>query len=569
MVVLTEKFRFIRDDVFLCPWVDSETGKQKLFIQKINLETNEVEFEDQIDCIHTAVTNISTTEFEDYQNDTDDQELLVKKTLDIRSSEKLTEINLTLEEKYFALKSWVASIADSNNEAFKVQSEIERYGHLAFPISNFLMRFMARADQDFLPDYLTKIEHECIYQGVKSESFILASLMPILNALNDNYINQELDNRRKFDINRKLSKDILILERPKLPEFDAQILERIIENPTFNLKVQFLLKFHIYIVYIAHKMKSDKNYLPNCIQKLISNKRKLIAFLIPILKLLFDDYRLAGKSLFGDAVGIIEDLGFPKNMMTQMYYKVYNIESREFNSYDDSTFGANNLIFNDISRVYGLKYMNNLKVLKIGGNLKNRGIKIREIKGLGHLTKLRELDLSLNNISIIEGLDHLRNLRILKIWGNKIKIIENIYQLPNLEELYLANNEITKIEGLNKLTKLKTLHLVANKIEKIEGLEKLTNLQILKLNNNKIEKIEGLDQLKNLKKLYIGGNKITKIEGLNQLTNLKELHLDGNEITEIEGFDHLPPNLKDYLPPNLEILDLGEFSFYNPIPTFA
>ena len=72
-----------------------------------------------------------------------------------------------------------------------------------------------------------------------------------------------------------------------------------------------------------------------------------------------------------------------------------------------------------------------------------------------------------------------------------------------------------------------------------------------------------------MKKLYIGGNKITKIEGLNQLTNLKELHLDGNEITEIEGFDHLPPNLKDYLPPNLEILDLEGFSFYNPIPTFA
>lgn len=105
MVVLTEKFRFIRDDVFLCPWVDLNTGKQNLILQKINLKTGEVEFEDKIACIHTAVTNISTKEFEDYQNKTDVQERINKKPLKIRSSENLREINLTPEEKFSALKS--------------------------------------------------------------------------------------------------------------------------------------------------------------------------------------------------------------------------------------------------------------------------------------------------------------------------------------------------------------------------------------------------------------------------------------------------------------------------------
>ena len=515
MVVLTEKFRFIRDDVFLCPWVDSETGKQKLFMQKIDLETNEVEFEDQIDCIHTAVTDISITSFKNYQIDADIQENLVKKTLDIRSSEKLTEINLTPKEKYFALKSWVAGIADSNDGAFKVQTEIERYGGLAFPLSNFLFKFMLKVDTKFLPEFLAKIERECIYEGVKSESFILMSLMPILRALDDNYIIQEIEYKKIFYSDRKLSENI-IFERPKIPEFDAQILEQIIENPTFNLKVQFLSFFSIYIVYIAHKMKTDKNYLPNCIQRLISNKGKLITFLIPILKLLFEDYKIEGKKLFGKAVGIIDGLGLPKKYLTQMYYKVYKIERSElysYNSYGNNPFGST---LKDISMVYGLKYLNNLKILNLSE------FKIREIKGLGHLTKLRELHLDGNNISKIEGLDKLKNLKVLHLWDNKIKKIEGLDQLTNLEELYLANNEIIKIEGLNHLTKLKTLHLVANKIEKIEGLEELKNLQILKLNDNKIKKIEGLDQLTNLEEIYLVNNEIIKIEGLNHLTKLKQ-----------------------------------------------
>ncbi len=88
MVILTEKFKFIRDDVFLCPCVDTETEKQWIEIQKIDLKTNEIEFKDSVKCIHT-------------------------------------EKNSSLKEKFFALKSWTAEIAEAGCESFKFQMEID------------------------------------------------------------------------------------------------------------------------------------------------------------------------------------------------------------------------------------------------------------------------------------------------------------------------------------------------------------------------------------------------------------------------------------------------------------
>ena len=267
MAILIEKFRFIKDDVFLCPRVDTETGKQKLIMQKINLETNEVEFKDFIGCIHTAVTDISTEEFEEYQNDTNVQEDLNNETLEIRSSEGLTEINLTPEEKFGALKSWAASIAESGHDAFRIQTEIEKYGNLAIPISNFLLKFMLRVDSEFIEEYILKIERECVYEGVKYDAFIFMSLMPIFELLWENY--QDQCEFRKYDI---------------------QALKILINNPTFELKEEFLLRFPFYIRY---KMENDENFFYNCIERLktkLTDENKLIENYIPFFDVIMQYY---------------------------------------------------------------------------------------------------------------------------------------------------------------------------------------------------------------------------------------------------------------------------------------
>ena len=40
-------------------------------MQKVDLETNQIEYEDTIECIHTAVCDIPVEEFEDVINDKD------------------------------------------------------------------------------------------------------------------------------------------------------------------------------------------------------------------------------------------------------------------------------------------------------------------------------------------------------------------------------------------------------------------------------------------------------------------------------------------------------------------
>jgi hypothetical protein len=268
MTILTEKFRFIRDDVFLCPRVDTETGRQQLFLQKINLNTEEIEFEDRIDCIHTAITNISPEEFENYKNNANAQESMNIKILEIRSSESLAEINLTPEEKFQALKSWAAGIAESGRDAFRIQNEIEKYGNLAIPISNFLIRFMVKVDSEFIEEYILKIERECVYEGVKYDPFIFMSLMPIFELLWTNYQDQD-----------------------KFRESDIQTLKKIIINPTFRLKEEFLLKFPVYIKY---KMESDKSFFIDCIERLemkpFINENKFIESLIPFFDVMMEDY---------------------------------------------------------------------------------------------------------------------------------------------------------------------------------------------------------------------------------------------------------------------------------------
>ena len=248
--ILMDKFKFIRDDVFLCPRVNLITGKQKLILHKIDLTTNRIEFEDFIDCIHTAVTNISAENYEDYQNRIDVQEHFNKKILEIRSSEELTEIKLTPEEKFKALKSWVAGIAEAGVNAFRIQDEIDMNLDLFYPISHFLFRFMIKADSDFIPQYLMKIERECMFEGVRHESSFLANTIPILDIIWKNYKKNNaigtadieviktlivMDNSDKLFKTNDNFLILLILAEPEyaksimIPEENCKVYDKIVE----------------------------------------------------------------------------------------------------------------------------------------------------------------------------------------------------------------------------------------------------------------------------------------------------------------------------------------------------
>lgn len=180
-------YEFIRSDIRLCAVVNKKDGKQELVMQKLKSSGTPkkkaaVEFSESLECIHTAVLDISPEDLEHAVSDPDFGE----KTLKIRSSENLVEFDLAPEEKFKAFKSWVAGIAEAGLDAFRIQSEIEGEGRLIYPIAHPLMRFLAKIDTKIMFEYIEMIERTCIHEGVRHKASLIANLDPILEILVQN-----------------------------------------------------------------------------------------------------------------------------------------------------------------------------------------------------------------------------------------------------------------------------------------------------------------------------------------------------------------------------------------------
>lgn len=173
-------YKFIRDDVFLCARVNPINGKQKLVIKQIDLQTGKIIRQDSVDCIHTAVCSIPAAEFKATISDPE----FIRNIINIRTSENLKEINLSPEEKFKAMKSWVAGIAEAGKDAFSIQAEIDAAANLMYPIMGKLMKFMCTVEPEIAFEYLAEVEKNSVWLGVRSESYLMASLIPILDMIN-------------------------------------------------------------------------------------------------------------------------------------------------------------------------------------------------------------------------------------------------------------------------------------------------------------------------------------------------------------------------------------------------
>ncbi len=127
------------------------------------------------------------------------------------------------------------------------------------------------------------------------------------------------------------------------------------------------------------------------------------------------------------------------------------------------------------------------KLYLSGQNIQN----VTDIEGLkDKYVKIKELDLSDNQIKEIKGLENFLNLEFLKLNNNQITQINGLEQLKNIEKLTLRNNRISEIKGLDNLSKLKYLDLSGNiNINEIpESLNDIHALETLKLWNCNIKK---------------------------------------------------------------------------------
>ncbi|GAB4320537.1 MAG: hypothetical protein Kow0069_24520 [Promethearchaeota archaeon] len=169
--------------MFLAAQVDDETGKQKLVMLKVDPATGDVQLRDEVECIHAAVVHVTGEQFAAAASDPERAAELYRRTLRARSSENLKEVQLSWQEKFAALKSWVAGIAEAGTYAFRLQAEVEKVNSFAFAVAWKLMRFLARVDQNIMLEYVDRVGRECRHEGVLHEACLVANLIPVLDWL--------------------------------------------------------------------------------------------------------------------------------------------------------------------------------------------------------------------------------------------------------------------------------------------------------------------------------------------------------------------------------------------------
>jgi len=174
----------------------------------------------------------------------------------------------------------------------------------------------------------------------------------------------------------------------------------------------------------------------------------------------------------------------------------------------------------------------------------NKGVK--DLKGLGELTKLKELYLQDNDLTSLSTLDALPSLRIISVAGNdELTSLEGLEKAYNLEELQ-ANKckNLVDISATENLSNLKTVGLMMDAIEDISSFSSLVKLENVVLSYNKIQSIHGLANKPNLKKLTIYDNPVQSIASLLSNPEMMIVGVGGNNINHCKTIDALRKRLK-------------------------
>ena len=181
-----------------------------------------------------------------------------------------------------------------------------------------------------------------------------------------------------------------------------------------------------------------------------------------------------------------------------------------------------------------ISYLSNLEKLEIY-------IEINSIEPFRQLINLKELNLSIKEVSDISILSNLVNLKILYLSGPEIKNIEAIKYLVNLEQLYLGGYHIEDFSSLSYLVNLKVLGISCKKfkdhLNQIKGLIKLEKLSLSSYSD--LTDISPLSNLINLKNLNLCATKVNDISPLSNLVNLKKLNLAKTKVDNIKAIEKL------------------------------
>jgi hypothetical protein len=218
----SQKFPFIGDNIFLIAHIDPESLKQYLEFIILGKNGINIEYKDELECIHTAITQISYDEYEKLMQDPESKQDFINKVFNIKSTE-IFDVNLSFDDKFFAFKSWVQGIAEAGMDALLVQSEIENSLSQQMPISQFLCKNLIFANPSFIPEFLVRIEKECRYEGIFHKPSLRANLIILISALSDIII-KKYKSVQSNVWQEKIAESLLIDSLIDIVELDCELI---------------------------------------------------------------------------------------------------------------------------------------------------------------------------------------------------------------------------------------------------------------------------------------------------------------------------------------------------------
>lgn len=172
---------------------------------------------------------------------------------------------------------------------------------------------------------------------------------------------------------------------------------------------------------------------------------------------------------------------------------------------------------------------------QVSGVFNCDGKNIRDINGIQYFTKIKQLILSHNQISVLPVLSGI-NVQVLDVSFNNLTALPDLSGLPNLQDLVCTDNKLTSLPLLDSLVNLQRLECSNNLLSELPSLDKLMNLQDLICNNNRLTKIQDLSKLVYIKRILLTQNKLTIIPDLSAHINLTDVQLDNNLLTFSDFF---------------------------------
>lgn len=172
--------------------------------------------------------------------------------------------------------------------------------------------------------------------------------------------------------------------------------------------------------------------------------------------------------------------------------------------------------------------------------LRQRGV--ADLRPIGTLVQLTELDIAGNDVKDLRPLARLTALRTLDASRNPLVSLDGLDAQTHLEVLLVHGSELADVAALAGLTHLKELTLSQTRVRSLEPLLSLVNLESLSIEGLDLTSLRGIHRSTGLRHLWAAGNRFRSLTDLKQMKELFALDLRGSplrSVAEVAGMTRL------------------------------